>query len=513
MFISAFKKLTFWLLLSLTLSCEVVEMDPLVIESASPSASLLADFADLKISFVFNRSVHINSVESNFSLSDNGVNLRGSFTWSGDNTSMTFLPHDELLPEKRYKIVLKTGAEDVYGNSLKEAYIRYIYTVDDQIRPEIVTFTPQGAVTDAFTPVIMEFSEGINPEEVFNSFSVNPSLEGSWTWNPEMTVYTYTPHSEYKWNEPYTFKITTQLSDPYGNTLNEEKVFRALREGIKEPVELLSLTAQSSGGVMLMDDPQDSVITYNRTLPVNETFQIEFNRAVDVTSIKSWLSFSPAVSYDIEEEESLFSSTVTLLLKNPMDYEAVYTLTVKKGIKDEYDNELAEDLLYYLKFDSQVSTPPKLDTSEVWFYDPVLNSLKKILPFETFEIDGNTEGVEYYTYMDLHLKVADKTSVLADENRLLNSFLENFSLSPTNACADILILGASVNPPTGNTDTNYNDVLSPMITTGADSFVIRVYFTYTSSPSGGTINMTLDKGFSDGINTLGENVSVLYNKG
>lgn len=507
-----FRFILFFLTLLLVTSCEFIEMEPLRIESYSPSQSRLDNFNNLSIIINFSKSTKISSVERSFSLADKGVKVKGDFSWSNDNKKMIFTPAVELDERKNYKITLKTTAEDINGNSLEENFIKYIYVTKDEIRPFIENISIGNIISDPYEPIIIEFSEAIPPENWLSSFSVEPSLNGTYTWNSSETVFTFTPIEKYNWNEEYTFKISDQLSDYYYNSLNSEWIHTSIREEVDTPVTIVSLKNNDLSETYTKDDPSDSVITYNNTIKTDESFKIEFNREITVSSIKSYLTFDPPVSFDIEEIKEKYRSIITIKPREKFSYNGIHTLTIKKGILDKFDNQLLENEIYHMKFNNPDSKPPELDLTQIYYNDSSA-TLKKLDPYDNFVMDSEVENQDYYIFMDLHFLVPDRTQILTDKQKFINSLLDNFSLNPTNSCADITILGAYIDPPSGISSSEYNDTINHLITTGANSIVVRVYFCYISKAPRGVINLSLDKAFSDGSNNMPESVNIIYNKG
>lgn len=507
-----FKFLLLYLALILISSCEFIEMEPLRIKSYSPSQSRLDNFDNFSITINFSKSTKISSVERSFSLTDKGVKISGNFLWSNDNKRMTFTPVIELDVRKSYKISLKTTAEDINGNSLEDNFIKYIYVTKDEVRPYIENVSIANVITAPYEPIVIQFSEPVPPENWLANFSIEPSINGTYSWNSSQTVFTFTPIEKYNWNEEYTFKISDQLSDYYHNTLSSEWIHTSIREEEDTPVTIIALRNSDLTDTYTKDDPSDSVITYNNTIKTDESFKIEFNRDITVSSIKSYLTFDPPVSFDIEEIKEKYKSIITIKPREKFSYNNIHTLTIKKGIQDEFNNQLQESEIYHLKFNSPDSKPPELDISQIYYNDSSA-TLKRLDPYDNFVMDSEVENQDYYIFMDLHFLVPHRDQILTDKQKFINSLLDNFSLNPSNSCADITVLGAYIDPPSGISSSEYNDTMNHLITTTANSIVVRVYFCYVSKPPRGVINLSLDKGFSDGFNTMSESISITYNKG
>lgn len=85
---------------------------------------------DSNITVIFPVAMNQSSVESAFSLVDeNGILVNGTFVWSGDGMTLTFVPDSPLTVGMEYTIIITTDAQDIYGNHLASEY-RQVFQVE-----------------------------------------------------------------------------------------------------------------------------------------------------------------------------------------------------------------------------------------------------------------------------------------------------------------------------------------------------------------------------------------------
>ncbi|MFC1929222.1 CFI-box-CTERM domain-containing protein, partial [Chloroflexota bacterium] len=93
---------------------------PLTIITTSPGDNATSVAVNTTIQVTFGESMNISSAESAFSIAPPE---NGSFSWSDNNTVMTFTPTDNLTYNKLYFVTISTTALSLAGNPLETDYV------------------------------------------------------------------------------------------------------------------------------------------------------------------------------------------------------------------------------------------------------------------------------------------------------------------------------------------------------------------------------------------------------
>ncbi|MBN2617087.1 MAG: Ig-like domain-containing protein [Spirochaetales bacterium] len=481
----------------LLLSCNYDQMENLEVESFSPTSGYNSNTQDVSIKIIFNQTCSIKSIESNFSLTANGEIVDGDFVWSNSNRTVEFLPFDKFEIDKKYKLSITTGAEDEVGNSLKKEFVNIFYFNTDEIRPTVLSISPYNKKNEieAFNPVTILFSEPIDIDTFLSSFSITPEIEKVLTCNSEYTEFNITPTREYSWNVEYTIKLGKSITDLNMNSLAEEYISYFTRSSDKSSLEITNLTTLKDKFTIIEDSLIDETITVTDGIENNEQFEIQFSRDVNFNEIESYIYFTPQIPYQIENKKDTQGKNVILKPLENFNYNKTYTITISKDLHDIYGTTLESNHKYNILINGENSEPPMFPIEKISFYntEKALNSLLE--PFSQFPDESMVINTEYFTYIDFTLIPSRNLTV--DENIIKRNFLNNVSISTTNSCSDITILGCELNP---YPPINSNEIL------------LRLYINYTPKNNSGNISISISSDFNDGRNSLEENINLTYNR-
>lgn len=201
-----------------------------VVLSNTPFANSQAVPPDGSIVIVFSRSMNRESVEQAFTINPATY---GAFSWSGNDSIMTFQPYSELQRPVRYSIGLGSSATDKEGIALHNPLSFSFQTGDDLTRPTITDIREQGAIgalVDGYdgvfkeSPFVISFSEPMLAMDTEKAISMIRRHDGASVklqsfWNPAFQSLTVSPESDLIPETQYRLSISTTAKDQNSNAL------------------------------------------------------------------------------------------------------------------------------------------------------------------------------------------------------------------------------------------------------------------------------------------------------
>ena len=113
-------------------------------------------------------------------------------------------------------------------------YMTYDLQAERNTPPEVVAFTPANNVTDSVacaTSITIDWNWSMSREVTEAAVSIEPAIEGTFSWENYGTRLVFTPTHPFKGNTLYTVRIATTAAHPdtvYENTLQSEYVSKFL---------------------------------------------------------------------------------------------------------------------------------------------------------------------------------------------------------------------------------------------------------------------------------------------
>jgi hypothetical protein len=468
-------------------SCKFFHMKSVEIVDYSPREISLSMVEDIEVWVKFSESMNRTSAEEAFSLSEENTQISGSFSWDGQ--TMMFHPLTSFQMGKSYTIKVDTGAEDEYGNSLRDEF-NFLFSIGGTTgRPEVLSVIPanNASIDNTLMPVTVNFSMAVDPASFYSSFSLEPGVNGAFTWQNGGATCIFTPLDTYEWQTEYKVTINSEVASLDGATMAEDYVSRFYVGTDTDPPVILYAGSDDllvpfvSGSTVSGWEKDWSII-------------IVFNESIAYDDIlSSYFHFEPDWSFELVWDQ-LNPQQVLLATEEYFAYNTTYTLRLKPGIPDIQGNEITQEETYRFLVDGAQSQPPGLLDSVV-FVDNGLN-----LPgaddvynmFDTIQSDGGFPE----SYFDIYFSLA-AGAVIHELD-----FMKYFSLTETNGCIGTTLLRVEINP-----------VNAFMVPDPYDQ-VVRVYFDGTGiTDDTGTVTLGLSDKLEDSFgNRLREKWQFILNK-
>lgn len=177
------------------------------------------------INVAFSEALDPNSINNSFIFIENGNNIAGTITSSGDTA--TFTPANNLSYNTAYAVIITQGLQDVAGNAMQTNYVISFTTENsgggggDTTPPHVISSMPinSAANVPVNTAITVTFSEPMDSNSINTStFTVNRNginIGGVISYSGATA--TFTPSSSLFYDTAYTIIITTGVKDIAGN--------------------------------------------------------------------------------------------------------------------------------------------------------------------------------------------------------------------------------------------------------------------------------------------------------
>lgn len=326
--------------------CVFFDFDEPRVTSSSPHHLEYSVGLGREVRVVFSEEMDKNKTEDAFSLSDDDGELEGSFRWKGKE--MVFSPARSLIFGGKYYVVVDSSAEDIHANNLKDSYEIQFYTGNEIGEPTVVSHTPAYGelVLSDNTPIVVEFSEDLLPESIYDGFSLSPDVSGEITLVGGRNL-VFTPFREYNYGTQYTVSLNENIQDLAGNSLFEPYSFSfTIGDDFIRP-QITSVTAEL---IPLVENTRISGVSKN------DTITILFSEEIDAQSLSSGILISPSAPRLISTSLVGTATEAVITFTEPLDPETEYEISFNSGITDVNGNSLDRTYTYLFFTDSPVDS-------------------------------------------------------------------------------------------------------------------------------------------------------------
>jgi hypothetical protein len=484
-------------------SCDILRWTQFEVLSWTPGEGYFSQPDEIAVSILFSHDPDRDSVERRFSLTADGVRVKGEFLW--EEKKMTFSP---LLPfEKNTDYNLKLSAEtcDINGLSLDFPFEKKFTTRADTERPALVLCYPAmyAEVNDPKTEVKLEFSTPVTLNTLYDNISFNPSMTGIWRIEKDDKLAIFTPGEQWTLNRRYEIRFSTSLTDNKGMNAGNgfTSVFTVVPDN--EIPELLYAGRITKDDVVIMLDP-DTGIYVGALTPLIESdgwekddrLLLAFSKPVDSLSVKNCLSVEDASSLVMETSNGYKTDFIFYFETVPV-YDSRFTFRLKSGVKDSSGNESGKEYIYRIFANGKFSKPPalagiRMPMAPGSLEDKELNFFRTDSIFESFPIKDGPENypssVKINTWIEFYFITTDGASI----NKF--SLMDLFHIETSN---NVLSFSPSI-VKTGNFSI-------PDPHEGYENFErLEIMGSLTNSTNFGIISFQISSGLKDNLGNRNE---------
>ena len=433
-------------------SCDIMRESIFEVAAWSPGSGV--QDADVPVSLTFSHTADRASVEKAFSLTADGENVRGAFTWAGK--TLIFEPSAPLVTGCDYHIAVSASAKDTDGLSLERKFEAEWTTRAEADRPRVLAVSPDGQTPlfDREIPVKIQFSRPMTVLSCKNDITITPSIQGYWALEDEGCTAIFTPVELWQDGGAYKVTVSKDAESAGGRLLGKEYTFSF---NVGDDATRPEIT-----GVFAVDRHGEKVFPVSRYLPeeaapagaVAENAQwentysllFEFSENIDMARFKNHITIEPAERFTIEGNAAFAGGVLVRFTGRPA-YRNRYTITVSDAVYDVSGNQNKDVYIYRIYVNGIHSKPPELaavrfpgsphvsfagvDNLPQTYASIEFQNSGTIYPYP-FNLRGEVNyymyGVETDTWMELYFDAADDAEID------LISIREKFRIEGTNNC-------------------------------------------------------------------------------
>ena len=419
-------------------SCDLLRIIPFEVISWTPGDGYHSSVENISLSFNFSSLPDRGSIERNFTLTADGIRVRGTYHWEGK--MMTFLPLTPLELNTDYTINISADAHDTCGLSLDEVFSVNFTTRPETERPELILCYPSmyDIVLDSRTEVKLTFSQQVPLNTLYENVSFIPSMTGFWRLDDDEKTAVFSPAESWTQNTRYEIRVSTSLINNNRVTIGREfsSVFTVGTDF--EPPKLLLIYRITKTGEMIELESDRGYASAaespveNSNIEKEDFFLLVFSKPVDSVSVKNYVIVENGKNL-VMENYAGYNKEYVFKFEAPPLYQSRFTLKIKPGIKDIYGNESKEEYTYRFFANGILSKPPKLEGIRIPMA-PFDETNQRIMWFDTNSLFSNIQITEEYypsgeivkTWIELYFSVAEGASVD------LYSLMEFFRIETSN---------------------------------------------------------------------------------
>ena len=430
-------------------SCDILRNGRFEVSSWNPGSGY-HEPSSVEVCLVFTLEPNKNSVERSFSLSENGQNLSGHFSWKGNR--MFFTPASPLIINKDYVITLKTDAQDTKGLNLEQEFEAAFTTRNGGMRPMLINTVPRdgGIVTESRGRVELLFSLPMNRSSLQN-LSFSPSISGVWALEQDNRTAFFTPSENWMNLRSYRLGIGDATADEKEMEIGREQLLHFTVEIDLTAPELVSAYAMDSfNQIIMVLRADDGTVAENTGWEKNYKLGLQFSKPVDSMSVISALSCEPPLGI-ISETPPGYCDFLLFRFSDVPAYNSLYTIILGKTVKDRAGSTIENKILWRIRTDGDNSKSPVLKGMRFPKNPDSLSELLEYRPdylFADFPIEGGNYSFDrgINTWMELYFETAFGATVD------LLSLMDRFRFSATNGALSfsprsVAVSGFSVAEP------------------------------------------------------------------
>ena len=292
---------------------------------------------DSAITVIFNRPVVPLVVAEDMAGLPQPLTLDPPVEGEGEwlNTSIyVFTPSEGLRGATTYTATVEAGLEDVTGGVLAEDY-RWTFTT---VPPEVVRVRPETGQEDVVleAPVIVEFSQTMDPDAVEDAFTLAPippegdttepePVAGSFKWSDDGRTLTFQPDDMLVLGTLYRVRINGEAAlSSTGAPLGE--TFLAAFKTVPAPAIVATSPA----------DGEEAASPYGG-------FTITFAGPMDLESLEGKVIIEPEPWRDFDT--FFYDYDYSYQLSFDTEPSTEYTITILPGMADRYGNTIDEGMV------------------------------------------------------------------------------------------------------------------------------------------------------------------------
>ena len=315
-------------------------------EVATPNATTGVS-SDTDVAVVFSEPMKVGLTQIALTMTPA---INGAYIWSKQDTVLSFTPNKDLDYDTTYTLVIDSSATDLAGNGLAEKYV-FGFTVESPpASPVAWALNPLASVgVEVGTDIVVGFTQSMNRGLTQGAVSINPLVNGSFSWDADSKILTFDPNSDLQNGTTYTLTIDDSAADVDGVELKQAYVLG------------FTVGTDSTPPVVSASFPSSNQTGVSKNATVSVTF--DDVSLMDEGSSQSAFVISPSINGSFDwANPAPTEHTLTFTPAVPLIAGATYQVTVGTGARDKVGNGLVESYVFYFTVGGDSSAPNVVST-------------------------------------------------------------------------------------------------------------------------------------------------------
>jgi len=436
---------------ALAASCDPLGVERFAVVAWTPGQGRAE--APFRLSLSLSGEADRASVESAFSLSENGARVTGAFDWNGD--TFDFLAEAPWAPYADYRLTLSGEARSLTGVSLAEPFEARFSTRPEDGRPRVLWCKPGdgGTLASRYEPLSLAFSEPVALASLRSCLVLAPAVKGSWTPTSGLDGATFAPLEPWEPGVDYELRVSAELSDSWGNAAGQDWKARFSFGAQPSAPRLLGAEAVSEDGtrgiILAPDDAEDGELTLNRGWEAAWGLRLSFSEPVLRRSLEARLACDGGSRLIVQGGSELADSYELRFERRP-EWDSSLVLRLESGLEGAAGGSSEAASVYRIVADGPRSRPPRFIGLRLPLYpgraipdDRELTAFPSDQPFLTLALDSSPEaypiGVDVPVSLELYLELAEGAAL--DVVSLMRAFRWRATNDAVTLAVDRLTLG------------------------------------------------------------------------
>ncbi|MCB1156691.1 MAG: Ig-like domain-containing protein [Leptospiraceae bacterium] len=323
-----------------------------------------------KITINFTRAMNRLSTQSAVLLSPDA---NYTYVWNSD-TSLSLVFDTAFYQNQRYTLKVDAIARDYQDKFLELPYVGSFLVGSNNLIPTVSSITVPaaaldvcgaggGVITDIVTtsvsnaclgnpsnsPVSITFSTPMDTTLTSQAVSISPLTGGSFSWNTDGTVLTFTPDSVFIYKTRYTISIKNTAISTNKIYIESAKEYSFVAGGTSDLTFVNSITVPR--GTITECNAGTGVVTDMLTASINDAcvgnpssspIVITFAYEMDTAATKSAIAFSPTLNGTYVWSGA--NKVLTITPDSQLSYSTRYTLLIGTAAKTKTGINLTEQI-------------------------------------------------------------------------------------------------------------------------------------------------------------------------
>ena len=349
-------------LLLLLVSCDILRESPFEVVSWTPGNGY-HNTEGLVVSLLLSHPSDKPRTEQSFLLSEDGRNVRGTFSW--DDKRLYFKPSSPLESNRNYTITLNTSAQNSDGLSLENKFTASFTTRPSGGNPRVISVMPEDKiVTKSRGSVAIRFTEAVSLSACISYISFSPAVNGSWRLDDNGYLACFTPLEPWKTGLSYRVDINSGFMSASGRVMGEDYFFifnTIINNDSEKPVLLSAWALHDNNNLneIITNDISDHLLKEYSDWDSSSRLKLVFSKPVDTVSVRQRLIIEPNVLLIMETAPGLSETIIFRFSEKPV-WQSQFIFRLNPGVRDESGNESDETKHWKIVLGNENSKPPVL---------------------------------------------------------------------------------------------------------------------------------------------------------